>query len=38
MIRVKKGNQVLKKKKQNLSIWENRAVWFPKSDYPVLAE
>jgi hypothetical protein len=37
-IRVKKGNQVLKKKKQNLPVWENWTVRFPKPDYPVLAE
>jgi hypothetical protein len=33
-----KGNQVLKKKKQNLSVWENWTVRFSKPDYPVLAE
>jgi hypothetical protein len=38
LIRVKKGNQVLKKKKQNLPVWENRTAQFPKSDYPVFAE
>jgi hypothetical protein len=38
LIRVKKGNQVLKKKKQNLSVWENRTIRFPKLEDPVLAE
>jgi hypothetical protein len=38
MIRVKKGNQVLKKKKQNLPVWENWTVQFLKLDYSVLAE
>jgi hypothetical protein len=33
LIRVTKGNQVLKKKKPNLPIWENRIVQFPKPDY-----
>jgi hypothetical protein len=33
-----KGNQVLKKKKQNLSVWENWTVRFSKPDYPILAE
>jgi hypothetical protein len=34
LIRVKKGNQVLKKK-QNLPVWENRTVRFGKPDCPV---
>jgi hypothetical protein len=38
LIRVKKGNQVLKKKKQNLPVWENRTVRFPKPKGSVLAE
>jgi hypothetical protein len=38
LIRVKKGNQVLKKKKQNLSVCENRTVRFPKSEGLVLIE
>jgi hypothetical protein len=38
LIRVKKGNQVLKKKKQNLPVWENRTVWFPKPEGPILTE
>jgi hypothetical protein len=37
LIGVKKGNQVLKKKKQNLLTWKNWTVWFLKPDYPVLA-
>jgi hypothetical protein len=36
LIGVKKGNQVLKKKKQNMSFWENRTVQFPKPDGSVL--
>jgi hypothetical protein len=38
MIRVKKGNQVLKKKKQNLLVWGNRTVRFSKSEGPILVE
>jgi hypothetical protein len=38
LIRVKKGNQVLKKKKQDLPVWKNWTVRFPKLNYPVLAE
>jgi hypothetical protein len=38
LIRVKKGNQVLKKKKQNLPVWENWTVRFPKPEGLVLAE
>jgi hypothetical protein len=38
MIRVKKGNQILKKKKQNLPVWENRTVRFPKPEDLVLVE
>jgi hypothetical protein len=37
-IRIKKGNQVLKKKKQNLTVWEIWTVRFSKSDYPILEE
>jgi hypothetical protein len=37
MIRVKKGNQVLKKK-QHLLVWENRIVRFPKPEGPILVE
>jgi 23S rRNA maturation-related 3'-5' exoribonuclease YhaM len=38
LIRVKKGSQVLKKKKQNLLVFENQTVQFPKQEGPVLAE
>jgi hypothetical protein len=38
LIRVKKGNQFLKKKKQNLPVWENWTVQFPKPECPILAK
>jgi hypothetical protein len=38
LIKIKKSNQVSKKKRQSLLVWENQMVWFPKPEYPILTE
>jgi hypothetical protein len=38
LIKIKKSNQVFKRKNKILPVWENRMVRFPKTECPVLAK